>query len=69
MKDFTVEELNFLCILRGIDRKDTISNIVEATPYIADDDVRQIGERLLVTLEAMTDAEYNDISFDETFEE
>lgn len=69
MKDFTVEELNFLCILRGIDRKDTISNIVEATPYIADDDVRKIGERLLVTLEAMTDAEYNDISFDETFEE
>lgn len=69
MKDFTVEELNFLCILRGIDRKDTISNIVEATSYIADDDVRKIGERLLVTLEAMTDAEYNDISFDETFEE
>lgn len=69
MKDFTVEELNFLCILRGIDRKDTISNIVEATPYIADDDVRKIGERLLVTLEAMTDAEYNDISFDEAFEE
>jgi hypothetical protein len=69
MKDFTVEELNFLCILRGIDRKDTISNIVEATPYIADDDVRKIGERLLFTLEAMTDAEYNDISFDETFEE
>ncbi len=68
MKDFTVEELNFLCILRGIDRKDTISNIVEATPYIADDDVRKIGERLLVTLEAMTDAEYNDISFDEAFE-
>lgn len=69
MKDFTVEELNFLCILRGIDRKGTISNIVEATPYIADDDVRKIGERLLVTLEAMTDAEYNDISFDEAFEE
>ena len=69
MKDFTVEELDFLCILRGIDRKDTISNIVEATPYIADDDVRKIGERLLVTLEAMTDAEYNDISFDEAFEE
>jgi hypothetical protein len=69
MKDFTVEELNFLCILRGIDRKDTINNIVEATPYIADDDVRKIGERLLVTLEAMTDTEYNDISFDETFEE
>ena len=69
MKDFTVEELNFLCILRGIDRKDTISNIVEATPYIADDDVRKIGERLLVTLEAMTDDEYNDISFDEAFEE
>lgn len=69
MKDFTVEELNFLCILRGIDRKDTISNIVEATPYIADDDVRKIGERLLFTLEAMTDAEYNDISFDEAFEE
>lgn len=69
MKDFTVEELNFLCILRGIDRKDTINNIVEATPYIADDCVRKIGERLLVTLEAMTDDEYNDISFDEAFEE
>lgn len=69
MKNFTVEDLNFLCILRGIDRKETISNIVETTPYIADDDVRKIGERLLVTLEAMTDAEYNDISFDESFEE
>lgn len=69
MKDFTVEELNFLCILRGIDRKDTINNIVEATPYIADDDVRKIGERLLIAFEDMTDAEYDDISFDETFEE
>ena len=68
MKDFNVEELNFLCILRGIDRKDTINNIVEATPYIADDDVRKIGERLLVMLEAMTDDAYNDISFDEAFE-
>ena len=69
MKDFNVEEMNLLCIIKGSDREDTINNLFEVIPYINDKDIKHIAERLIGILDTMTDAEYSEISFDFTVEE
>lgn len=66
--DFTVEEMNFLCIIRGIDREDTINNIFDAVPDIEDDDMKKLAEVLIGKLDIMSEAEFREIGFDETFE-
>lgn len=67
--DFTVEEMNFLCIVRGLDREDTINNIFETIPDIEDDEMKKLAEVLSGKLDIMTEAEFRDISFEETFED
>lgn len=67
--DFTVEEMNFLCIVRGLDREDTLNNIFETIPDIEDDEMKKLAEVLIGKLDIMTEAEFRDISFDETFED
>ena len=67
--DYTVEEMNFLCIVRGLDREDTINNIFETIPDIEDDEMKKLAEVLIGKLDIMTEAEFRDISFDETFED
>ncbi|MBP5432256.1 transposon-transfer assisting family protein [Ruminococcus sp.] len=69
MKDFNIEEMNLLCIIKGYDREDTINNLFEVIPYINDKDIKQVAERLIGILDGMTDAEYSEISFDFTIEE
>lgn len=66
--DFTVEEMNFLCIVRGLDREDTINNIFETIPDIEDDEMKKLAEVLIGKLDIMTEAEFRDISFEEIFE-
>lgn len=67
--DFTVEEMNFLCIVRGLDREETINNIFETIPDIEDEEMKKLAEVLIGKLDIMTEAEFRDISFDETFED
>ena len=67
--DFTVEEMNFLCIVRGLDREDTINNIFETIPDIEDDEMKKLAEVLIGKLDIMTEAEFREISFEETFED
>ena len=69
MMDFTVEEMNFLCIFKGNCRKDSIRNVLRIIPFIVNYDMIKIGESLLSKLESMTEEAYNEISFDPTFEE
>lgn len=67
--DFTVEEMNFLRIVRGLDREDTINNIFETIPDIEDEEIKKLAERLIGKLDIMSEAEFRDISFEETFED
>ena len=69
MMDFNVEEMNFLCIVRGADRADTINNLRGILPTVGNYDMLQIGKGLLGKLESMTEEAYNEISFDADFEE
>ena len=67
--DFTVEEMNFLCIVRGLDREDTINNIFDTIPDIEDDEMKKLAEVLIGKLNIMSEVEFIEISFDETFED
>ena len=67
--DFTVEEMNFLCIVRGLDREDTINNIFDTIPDIEEEEMKKLAEVLIGKLDIMTEAEFRDISFEETFED
>ena len=67
--DFTVEEMNFLCIFKGTDRDETIRNVRRIIPFIGNYDMIKIGESLLSKLERIPEEAYNEISFDPTFEE
>ena len=69
MKEFTVEEMNLLCIVKGTDREDTINNLFEIIPYINDKYIKQLAEKLIGILDGMTDMEYSEICFDFTTEE
>ena len=69
MMDFNVEEMNFLCIVRGADRADTINNLCGILPTVGNYDMIQIGKSLLSKLESMTEEAYNEISFDAAFED
>ena len=66
--DYTVEEMNFLCIVRGLDREDTINNIFETIPDIEDEEMKKLAEVLIGKLDIMSEAEFRDISFEATFE-
>ena len=69
MMDFNVEEMNFLCIVKGADRADTIKKLRGILPTVGNYDMLQIGKSLLGKLEHITEEAYNEISFDATFEE
>lgn len=57
-----------LTIVRGLDREDTLNNIFDAIPDIEDDEMKKLAEVLIGKLDIMSDAEFREIGFDETFE-
>lgn len=67
--NFTVEEINFICIALGKTRKETVSNIFEILPDIHDADMKTIAERVIGKLEGITDEEYAEFNFSDNFAE
>lgn len=67
--DFMGEEMNFLCIGRDLEREDTLNNVFDAIPDIEDDEMKKLAEVLISKLDIMSEAEFREISFDETFED
>ena len=67
--NFTVEEINFICIALGKTREETVSNIFEMLPDIHDADMKIIAERVIGKLEVITDEEYTEFNFSENFSE
>ena len=67
--NFTVEEINFICIALGKTRAETVSNIFEMLPDIHDADMKTIAERVICKLEVITDEEYAEFNFTENFAE
>ena len=67
--NFTVEEINFICIALGKTREETVSNIFEMLPDIHDADMKIIAERVIGKIEKITDDEYAKYNFSENFSE
>ncbi|MEY8330844.1 transposon-transfer assisting family protein [Lachnospiraceae bacterium 48-33] len=56
--NFTVEEVNFMCIFAGESRSEVIEDIERALPYLDDPDMEELSNRIIGKLRNMTDEEF-----------
>ncbi len=62
--EFTVEEINFMCVFEGQDRKGMITDTKNIIPHIQDNDMVELAEQVLGKLEAMSDAEFAEVTLE-----
>lgn len=65
--NFTTEEINFICIVNGKNREETLDNIFDVMPEIDDDDMKSIAENVIGKLDGMTDEEYAEYNFADNY--
>ena len=56
--NFTVEEVNLICIFAGESRSEVIEDIERALPYLDDPDMAELSNRIIGKLQNMTDEEF-----------
>ncbi len=56
--NFTVEEVNLICIFTGEGRSEVIEDIERALPYLDDADMAELSHRIIGKLRNMTDEEF-----------
>ncbi len=61
MINFNVEETNLLCIYREGGKRELVENITAALPFM-DEDMKELAQRTLAKVDAMTEAEYEELS-------
>ena len=59
---FTVEESNLICIYAGENRKEVITDIEKALPYLDDTDMAEVSHRVIGKLRNMTDTEFGQLA-------
>ena len=57
----TVEETNLLSIYTGSSKRELIENVTAALPYM-DADMRELAERTLSKVDALTETEYAELT-------
>lgn len=67
--EFTVEEINFICVAYMPTREETISQIHSLFTEIESEEIRSIGESVVNKLSDMSDDEYDECGFNELFSE
>lgn len=67
--NFTVEEINFICIALGDTKEETIDNIFDMMPDIDDKELRDIGEKVLGKLDLISEDEFQMYDFGSNFAE
>ncbi len=67
--NFTVEEINLICVALGDTKEDTINNIFEMIPDMDDDDMVSVAERVVGKLDGMAEQEFTERNFKEDFSE
>ena len=53
--NFTVEEVNFICIFAGGSRREVIEDMEKVLPYLDDPDMEALSNRVIGKLRGMTD--------------
>ena len=56
--NFTVEEVNLICVFAGESRSEVIEDIERALPYLDDTDMAELSNRIIGKLRNMTDEEF-----------
>ena len=65
--EFSVAEINFICIVKGDNRKDTINNIFDVLPDLEDKEMIEIAEAVIGKLENICDSEYDEFAFEDNY--
>ncbi len=63
--NFTVEEVNLICIFAGESRSEVIEDIERALPYLEDTDMAELSGRVIGKLRDMTDEEFEQLELTE----
>ena len=63
--NFTVEEVNLICIFTGEGRSEVIEDIERALPYLDDADMAELSHRIIGKLRNMTDEEFEQLELAE----
>ena len=59
--NFTVEEVNLICIFSGEGRSKIIEDIEKALQYLDDPDMEELSNRIIRKLRNMTDEEFEQL--------
>ena len=62
MSNFTVEEINLMCVFDRQGKTELMEDIRRVMPHIKDSDMEELGEQVLGKLQNMTDEEFEDVS-------
>ena len=63
--NFTVEEVNLICIYAGESRSQVIEDIERALQYLEDPDMEELSNRVIGKLRNMTDGEFEQLELTE----
>lgn len=63
--NFTVEEVNLICIFAGESRSEVIEDMERALPYLEDTDMEELSHRVIKKLRDMTDKEFEQLELTE----
>lgn len=64
MSNFTVEEINLMCVFDRQGKTELMEDIRQVMPHIKDSDMEELGEQVLGKLQNMTDEEFAEISLE-----
>ena len=64
--NFTVEEVNYICVFAGESRSKAIEDMERALPHLDDPDMVELSNRVIGKLRGMTDEECEELELAET---
>lgn len=67
MIDFTIPEINLICIYADKDKESTICNIMDAIPDFTDKELTELAEGVIVKLDDMCESDFSDYNLLEQF--
>ena len=61
MSNFTVEEINLMCVFEANGRTELIEDIGRVLPHLDDKDMEELANRVIGKLQNMTDEEFEEV--------
>lgn len=61
MSNFTVEEINLMCVFEAKGRTELIEDIGRVLPHLDEKDMEELANRVIGKLQNMTDEEFEEV--------